>query len=143
MTKFKFPFFILTVSPLALTKDNFPKVVTVLDSSIASSTAPLAIRANSSSSTIFLSGKDIASYVKSLETSETKVVELDFAALRAETVSAAPAQAVQPASAAAPQESAKIDGAVQIAIGVKKEVDFASWYTNVGFFFRPSSLFVI
>ena len=29
------------------------------------------------------------------------------------------------------KEDAKIEGAVQIAIGVKKEVDFAAWYTNV------------
>ena len=29
------------------------------------------------------------------------------------------------------KEDAKIEGAVQIAIGVKKEVDFATWYTNV------------
>ncbi|KAG6820908.1 ribose-phosphate pyrophosphokinase 1 [Arthromyces matolae] len=38
-----------------------------------------------------------------------------------------------PASKAPVQEKedAKIEGAVQIAIGVKKEVDFASWYTNV------------
>ena len=29
------------------------------------------------------------------------------------------------------KDDAKIEGAVQIAIGVKKEVDFATWYTNV------------
>ena len=29
------------------------------------------------------------------------------------------------------KEEAKIEGAIQIAIGVKKEVDFAGWYTNV------------
>jgi len=29
------------------------------------------------------------------------------------------------------KEDAKIEGAVQIAIGVKKEVDFSAWYTNV------------
>ena len=29
------------------------------------------------------------------------------------------------------KEDAKIEGAAQIAIGVKKEVDFATWYTNV------------
>ena len=29
------------------------------------------------------------------------------------------------------KETAKVEGAVQIAIGVKKEVDFAGWYTNV------------
>jgi prolyl-tRNA synthetase len=33
--------------------------------------------------------------------------------------------------AAKEKEDAKIEGAIQIAIGVKKEVDFASWYTNV------------
>lgn len=29
------------------------------------------------------------------------------------------------------EEDAKIDGAVQIAIGVKKEVDFSAWYQNI------------
>lgn len=29
------------------------------------------------------------------------------------------------------KDDAKIEGAVQIAIGVKKEVDFPTWYTNV------------
>lgn len=29
------------------------------------------------------------------------------------------------------KEDAKIDGAKQIAIGIKKEVDFPGWYTNV------------
>lgn len=29
------------------------------------------------------------------------------------------------------KEEAKIEGAIQIAIGVKKEVDFPTWYTNV------------
>ena len=35
------------------------------------------------------------------------------------------------------KEDAKIEGAVQIAIGVKKEVDFPSWYTNVCLFYNP------
>jgi prolyl-tRNA synthetase len=34
--------------------------------------------------------------------------------------------------AAKEKEVAKIEGAVQIAIGVKKEVDFSAWYQNVG-----------
>lgn len=29
------------------------------------------------------------------------------------------------------RENARIEGAIQIAIGVKKEVDFPTWYTNV------------
>lgn len=121
------------MSPLSLTESTFSKVVTVVDPSIASSSAVFAIHANSSSETIFLSGKDIESYLKKLETPETKLQELGTAV----TATAAPAVA----PAAAPKEDAKIEGAVQIAIGVKKEVDFATWYTNVRvysfFFCRP------
>lgn len=113
-----------SLSPFAIDKDGFSKIVTVIDPSIADSTSTFALHASSSSSTIFVSGKDIVSHLKSLESEETKLQELAAAG------AAAPAA---PAPKAAPKEKedAKIDGAVQIAIGVKKEVDFASWYTNV------------
>ncbi|KIJ61451.1 hypothetical protein HYDPIDRAFT_137771 [Hydnomerulius pinastri MD-312] len=112
-----------SLSLLALTKYTFPKVTTVIDSSIASSSATFAIHASSSSSTIFLSGKDIVSYLQSLETDELKVQEVDFAALKTEAPAAKPA--------VKEKEEAKIEGAVQIAIGVKKEVDFSAWYQSV------------
>jgi prolyl-tRNA synthetase len=49
-----------------------------------------------------------------------------------QSLATAPA-AVAPTSKAPvkEKEDAKIEGAVQIAIGVKKDVDFAAWYTNV------------
>ncbi|KAJ7600519.1 hypothetical protein C8J56DRAFT_999732 [Mycena floridula] len=113
-----------SLSPLALNATTFPKVVTVLDSSIASSSAVFALHALSSDTTIFLSGTDIVAYLKHLETDNVKIQEIDFQALS----SAAPATAIP---AAKEKEDAKIEGAVQIAIGVKKEVDFPTWYTNV------------
>jgi prolyl-tRNA synthetase len=106
----------------------FSKVVTVLDSSIPSSSSIFAIHANSSSQTLFLSGKDIETYLKKLENAETKVQELDFSTLATAAVPVAHASKAP----AKEKESAKIEGAVQIAIGVKKEVDFPGWYTNVG-----------
>ncbi|KAI9460817.1 hypothetical protein HD554DRAFT_2206822 [Boletus coccyginus] len=112
-----------SLSLLALNKDTFSKVVTVIDASIASSSASFAIHACSSSSTLFLSGKDIATYLKSLETEDVKIEEVDFAALKTD----APA----PKPAVKEKEVAKIEGAVQIAIGVKKEADFSAWYQNV------------
>ena len=112
------------VSPLSITESVFSKVVTVLDSSIGSSSSTFAIHANSSSQTLFLSGKDIETYLKRLETAETKVQEFDFS-----TIASAPAPAAH--SAKAPAKDGKIEGAVQIAIGVEKEVDFPGWYTNV------------
>jgi len=102
----------------------FSKVVTVLDSSIGSSSSTFAIHANSSSQTLFLSGKDIEAYLKKLETAETKVQEIDFS-----TIASAPAPVAH--SSKAPAKDGKIEGAVQIAIGVEKEVDFPGWYTNV------------
>lgn len=116
------------VSPLALNKTSFPKTLTVLDSSIASSSATFAVHASSSSETIFLTGANIVSYLQQLQTDENKLHEIDFEALKSD----APMATAAPAKAATTdKESAKIEGAVQIAIGVKKELDFAAWYTNV------------
>lgn len=117
-----------SLSPLAIDQDVFSKVVTVIDPSIAESASTFAIHASSSSSTAFVSGKDIASHLKALETDAVKLAELQPAG------AAAPAAAPVAKANKPPvkeKEDAKIEGAVQIAIGVKKEVDFASWYTNV------------
>jgi prolyl-tRNA synthetase len=104
------------VSLLALNQDTFSRVITVINPSIASSLATFAIRACSSSLTLFLSGKAIVTYLKSLETEDVKVEEVDFTALKTD-------EAI-PKPVAKEKEDAKIDGAVQIAIGVKKEADF-------------------
>lgn len=49
-----------------------------------------------------------------------------------QSLATAPAAVAQTSKAPVKErEDAKIEGAVQIAIGVKKEVDFAAWYTNV------------
>jgi prolyl-tRNA synthetase len=117
------------VSPFSLDETTFPRVQTVIDSSIATSSSDFAVRARSSSETLFLSGKDLLTYLKSVETGENKLHEIDFEALKAEAGTPAPAA---PKAAAKEKEDAKIEGAVQISIGVKKEVDFPTWYTNVG-----------
>ncbi|CAE6416686.1 unnamed protein product [Rhizoctonia solani] len=120
-----------SLSPLALTKDNFSRCQVVLDSSIADATAPLALHASSAEATVFLSGKDIVKYLTSLETADATVHVVDFAALQAEAASTH--TGVGPTGAAAPPkkaDDARIEGAVQIAIGVKKELDFPTWYTN-------------
>ncbi|KAJ7814645.1 hypothetical protein B0H13DRAFT_2139914 [Mycena leptocephala] len=116
-----------SLSPLALNEAIFPKVVTVVDSSIASSSSLFAVHALSSSATVFLSGKDIVAYLRHLETDSVKIQELDLANLAGST--ATPVASSKPA--AKEKDDGKIEGAVQIAIGVKKEVDFPSWYTNV------------
>ncbi|KAG2145203.1 hypothetical protein DEU56DRAFT_789386 [Suillus clintonianus] len=114
-----------SLSLLSLTSETFPKVVTVIDASITSSSSTFALHALSSSATIFLSGQDILSYLQKLETDDLKVQEIDFTSLKSD-VAAAPSK-----PAAKEKEVAKIDGAVQIAIGVKKEVDFSTWYQSV------------
>ncbi|KAI0071529.1 prolyl-tRNA synthetase [Panus rudis PR-1116 ss-1] len=117
-----------SLSPLALNEQTFPKVLTVVDNTIESSSSVFAIRALSTSTTIFLTGRELFSYVKRLETKENPVHEIDFEALKTE----APAPAASSSGAPAKKkEDAKIEGSVQIAIGIKKEVDFAGWYTNV------------
>jgi prolyl-tRNA synthetase len=100
----------------------------VIDTAVSASSALFAVRASSSSSTLFLSGEDIRAYLGHLETDEIKVQEVDFRALKAESSAAATTAPKLPAN---DKEDAKVEGAVQIAIGVKKEVDFAAWYTNV------------
>ncbi|KAI6104402.1 hypothetical protein F5141DRAFT_1129730 [Pisolithus sp. B1] len=122
-----------SLSFLALNKESFPRVVTVVDSSIASTQDTIfAIHALSSSSTIFLSGKDVLAYLKSLETDELRIQEVDFAALKTEQSTAAPVSGANAArSSTKGKEDLKIEGAVQIAIGVKKEVDFSAWYQSV------------
>ena len=114
------------VTPLALTAETYPKVVTVVDSSITTADRTLAVHALSSSSTVFLSGADLHAYLSRLETKEAPLHIVDFATLQTQVETAAAA-----APAPAPKENAKIEGAPQIAIGIKKEVDFAAWYTNV------------
>ncbi|KAM6492523.1 prolyl-tRNA synthetase [Amanita muscaria] len=117
------------LSPLALTQNTFSRVTTVVDASIGSDTI-YALHASSSSSTVFLKGKDVIAYLRSLETTETKPNVLDFSEL-ASSSAPAPAPVAGGGAASTKEEDAKIEGAVQIAVGVKKEVDFASWYTNV------------
>lgn len=118
------------MSLLSLTSETFPKVITVIDTSITSSSSTFALHALSSSATVFLSGQDILSYLRKLETEDFKVQEIDFTSLKSDTA-ATPSKPV-----AKEKEVAKIDGAVQIAIGVKKEVDFSAWYQSVGSLIR-------
>ncbi|PFH46548.1 hypothetical protein AMATHDRAFT_50963 [Amanita thiersii Skay4041] len=120
-----------SLSPLALTHQTFSRVQTVVDASIESSSsdAVYALHASSSSSTVFLTGKDLLAYLRSLETDTTKLQVLDFTELASGTTG--PAPVVGGAATTKEKEDAKVEGAVQIAIGVKKEVDFAAWYTNV------------
>jgi len=119
---------------LILNAETFPRVTTVVDISLATAPVPLAVRALSSHKTLFLSGADIYAYFRKLETAETKLHEVDFVALKGEAAVGTAAQSKQPTDRKEKKpekEDAKIEGAVQIAIGVKKEVDFAAWYTNV------------
>ena len=118
---------------MALDQTTFPKVTTVVDTTIEESTSLFAIRANATDATLFITGKDLVAYLKKLETKDAALQYIDFEALRNEVqaqAQAAPAAPAAPAAAGA-QEDARIEGAVQIAIGIKKEVDFATWYTNV------------
>ena len=72
------------------------------------------------------------SYLKSLETADAKVQEIDFAALKAEA--AAPA-ASKPKDGGDKAPS-KGENPIQIAIGAKKDEDFSAWYTDVSLFWN-------
>lgn len=118
---------------MVLNAETFPRVTTAVDASLATAPVPLAVRALSSRKTLFLSGADIYAYLRKLETAETKLHEVDFVALKGEVTvgTAAQPKPTDRKEKKPEKEDAKIEGAVQIAIGVKKEVDFAAWYTNV------------
>ncbi|THG97076.1 hypothetical protein EW026_g4860 [Hermanssonia centrifuga] len=112
--------------PLVLNAETFFKVITAVNSTIEESTSLFAVRAHATNATLFLSGRDLFAYLKRLETKDTVLKIIDFEALKTE----APALAAA-TPAKKEKEDAKIEGSVQIAVGVKKEVDFATWYTSV------------
>jgi prolyl-tRNA synthetase len=121
------------VIPLALNAETFPRVTTVVDASLATATVPLTVCVLSTSQTLFLSGPDILTYLHNLETADTKVYEVDFVVLKSKTVDS-PTTQPKPAEKKekkGEREDAKVDGTIQITIGMKKEVDFAAWYTSV------------
>ena len=91
---------VCAVTPLALTAETFPKVITVLDSALSATTKPIALRASSSTSTIFVSGSDLSSYIQSLASSTPDAAfhEIDFTALSSEAVPTG-AKPAQPAKA--------------------------------------------
>ncbi|THG96152.1 hypothetical protein EW026_g5626 [Hermanssonia centrifuga] len=112
--------------PLVLNAETFFKVITAVNSTIEESTSLFAVRAHATDATLFLSGRDLFAYLKRLETKDTILKIINFEALKTE----APALAAA-TPAKKEKEDAKIEGSVQIAVGVKKEVDFATWYTSV------------
>jgi prolyl-tRNA synthetase len=127
-----------TVSALSLTAEVLPKIVIVVDEAVASSDEVFAVRAKTNEATVFLAGKDIYAYLQSLQATltanQTKNLHvINFATLATE--SAASSGPTAKAAAPTKKEEARIEDAHQLAIGVKKEVDFSSWYTNVDAFF--------
>lgn len=74
------------------------------------------------------------SYLKSLETADAKVQEIDFAALKAEA--AAPVLAASKPKDAGDKAPSKGENPIQIAIGAKKDEDFSTWYTDVSLFWN-------
>jgi len=119
------------VSALSINAEVLPKVVIVVDETIASSEDVFAVRARTNEATVFLSGKDIYAYLEGLkERNQTNNIHsVNFAALATE----GPATSAPSVTATtATKIEAKIEDAHQLAIGVRKDVDFSSWYTNVG-----------
>ncbi|OCH93964.1 prolyl-tRNA synthetase [Obba rivulosa] len=119
-----------SLTPLALNESNFSKTTTVIETAITNSDTVYGVHALSSSETIFLSGKEIYAYLSRFESQDASLQDLNFEAIKVEVETGGAAKP-KAAPAEKAKEDAKIEGAVQIAIGIKKEVDFAGWYTNV------------
>lgn len=122
-----------SLSALSLNAELLPKVVVVVDDALASSDNVFAVRAASNEATVFMTGKDIYGYLSSLQTDasndQAKVLHTFDFANAAET--AASSTPIAKAAAPTKKTDARIEDAHQLAIGVKKEVDFSTWYTNV------------
>ena len=76
------------------------------------------------------------SYIKSLETADAKVQEIDFLALKREAAAPAPALAASRPKDGGDKAPSKGENPIQIAIGAKKDEDFSTWYTDVGQFWN-------
>lgn len=74
------------------------------------------------------------SYLKSLETADAKVQEIDFVALKAEAV--VPVPAASKLKDHGDKPPSKDENPIQIAIGAKKDEDFSAWYTDVSLFWN-------
>lgn len=122
------------MTPLAIDAALFSRIQLILDASLKSSSELFAVRAFASNATVFLKGSDIVTYLSAFETPDVKINEIDFTQLKNEAPAVAPAVKA-PAGGAPKQagvkEEAMVDGAIQIGILYKKEVDFAGWYTDV------------
>lgn len=123
---------------MTFTSELLPRLSTVVDSSLAASSSLYAVHPSTSDSTIFLSGTDLAKFLTSLGKDSIKTV--DFAALKA-AAPAAPPKADKkevkkdPSKTAMAdkkrKEEAKIEGAAEVAIGIRKDGDFPEWYKRV------------
>ncbi|WFD33527.1 proline--tRNA ligase [Malassezia cuniculi] len=122
------------VSPLSVTSENASRVRVALDAAVAESSDLFAVRARSSSETVFIPGTAVAAYLASTG------VQIDTLAF-ADLAAAAPAPAAggaaksQPAPKTKPAlpgaENARIADAELIGITVRKELDFPEWYQQV------------
>lgn len=110
-------------------EQSHPMVV-ILDSALAQSSEAFVFHAASSEKSIFLSGKDVATY---LESTGVAVQVVDFAKLSSTpTSSSAPAAATAAATSRTRNtDAAKIPEAELIGITVRKEGDFSEWYQQV------------
>ncbi|TIC32551.1 proline-tRNA ligase [Wallemia mellicola] len=96
----------------------------VLDQSLSQSSAPIQVKGLDGN----LTSIDSKTLTEILQSNATKFDKLDFAAPAASPATSTPAQ--QPSSQQRKQ-AGKIAGAAEVAIGIRKEVDFPNWYTQV------------
>lgn len=111
------------VSPFSVTSENAKKVRVVVDQAILESGGVYAVRARSSSETVFVSGATIVSYLTS---TGVQLDTVDLSTLVAPSVSAPAAKPAPKAKA-----DAKIPEAELIGITVRKDLDFPEWYQQV------------
>lgn len=116
------------VTPLALVNDKEKAVIVVLDKALLDSDKLIAVHPCRNDKSVLLTSAQIDSFVKA---QGNKTFVVDFVAEAA----AAPATEAAPAKKAAPKKEEKktedVKGETKLGLDVKKEEDFATWYTQV------------
>ena len=113
------------VTPLALINDKEKKVIVALDSALQTLEGTVAVHPCRNDKTVLVTFKQLSEYIAAL--GHTPVF-VDFTAVPA------PAAAAPAAKKPAPKKEAKkevVKGETKLGLDVKKEDDFAAWYSQV------------
>ncbi|KAJ9093920.1 hypothetical protein QFC19_008153 [Naganishia cerealis] len=135
----------LRVASEDLMKDVMPGVENKDDRDLISLSTPVALRFASGTTSVFLTGPEIKTYLESLQNKQANEVEgtltnaqirvVDFASIKKDEVAEKPVGAAvskeAKEAAAAKKKEGKKEDAYEMAVAYTKEGDFPGWYSDV------------